>query len=80
MLKIKDSVPLTELEKFGFSYKEKENYYFIGFPFGGANISIGEKRIIDFDDEWWGEDFDLIDTLFDLIKADLVEKVENDGN
>ena len=80
MLKIKDSVALTELEKFAFSYKEKENYYFIGFPFGGANISIGENRIIDFDDEWWGEDFDLIDTLFDLIKADLVEKVEDDGN
>ena len=79
MLKIKNSVPLSELEKFGFSYKEKENYYFVGFPFGGANISIGEKRIIDFDDEWWGDDFDIIDSLFDLIKADLVEKVENDG-
>lgn len=77
MLKIKDSASLTELEKFGFS-KEKENYYFIGFPFGGANISIGEKRIIDFDDELCGEDFDLIDILFDLIKADLVEKVGNE--
>ena len=78
MLKIKDSVDLKELKKFGFSYKEKENYYFIGFPFGGTNISIGEKRIIDFDDEWWGDDFELIDTLYSLIKADLVEKVEND--
>lgn len=78
MLKIKDNINLKELEKFGFDYKEKEDYYFIGFPFGGANISIDEKRIIEFDDEWWGDAFDLIDTLYDLIKADLVEKVEND--
>ena len=78
MLKIKDSVQLTELEKFGFKYSKNYGYYYVGDECCGSSIYIDESRHIDFDDEWWGDDFDLIETLYELIKADLVEKVENE--
>ena len=72
MLKIKDSVPLSELKKFGFEYRY--GYYFVGEYFR-TNITINKDRKIEFEDEWWGGDFALLNYLFDLIKADLVEKV-----
>ena len=75
MLKIKDNVDLKELEKFGYIYKENE-------------ISHARKRYEladDFDVYIYIEDRILhfnrfnsnnqTDTLYDLIKADLVEKV-----
>ena len=34
-----------------------------------------EDRYIEFRNEWYGSDFELIDTIFDLIQAGLVEKV-----
>lgn len=78
MLKIKDSVSLSELKKFGFKYYEKGEFWYVEDYACCANISINKDRTIDFDDEWWGKDFQLLDYLFDLIKADLVEKVENE--
>ena len=78
MLKIKDNIELSELEKFGFELHKTHTYYLGNFPYG-TSIYIDYKRRIEFDDEWWGEDFDLIDILYDLIKADMVEKVES-GN
>lgn len=75
MLKIKDNIPLAELEKFGFE-KIGENWYQFGSGWE-AHITVRPDRKITFGDEWWGEDFDLIDILYDLIKADMVEKVEN---
>ena len=94
MLKIKDSVDLKELEKFGFKPKYDENTGRICAyqkkcekDVGGLLISIIEttsliriyrafkgKNI-----EWrinkYNDYFD-IDTLYDLIQAGLVEKVE----
>lgn len=74
MLKIKDSVDLKELEKFGFKYYEKGEYYFVGFPFGGAKLLVSKNRNIDFDYKWEDEDFELLQYLFDLIQAGIVEK------
>ena len=72
MLKIKDDVDLKELEKF--LYKTEYGYvnevgYFERIFIDKAN------RHINFCDEWYGDDFDLIDIIYDLISAGLVEKV-----
>ena len=81
MLKIKDNVNLEELKKFGFikyqNIKDGEYYYCI------CNIFIGNNKIILQDDgincckPKLELEFDEseIDILYDLIKADLVEKV-----
>lgn len=82
MLKIKDNVDLKELKKFGFityiNIDDGQEYYCI------CNIFIGEDKIIKQDDGI-NECFDMlehkfddteIEILYDLIKADLVEKVE----
>ena len=79
MLKIKDNVDLKELEKYGFVYKENE-------------ISGARKRYElsnDYDVYVYINDRILhfnrfncnnqTDTLYDLIKADLVEKVGDDN-
>lgn len=80
MLKIKDNVDLKELEKFGFKYVSSEyyDYYFLKRYLGNdeddricyqIGIDDREIRIVRLDGE-------LDTTLYDLIKADLVEKVE----
>lgn len=81
MLKIKDNVGLEELEKFGFEYHRM--IYVKEIPRGyddlvenkkiyveenSRNISIG-SGIFNIDME--------LDTIYDLIKADLVEKVDD---
>lgn len=81
MLKIKDSVDLKELKKFGFikyqSLDTGEWYYCICDLFIGKN-----KKILQDDgcNECRAVDYQLneqeIDVLYDLIKADMVEKVE----
>ena len=75
MLKIKDNIPLSELEKFGFA-KWGDNYK---KSVGRAEIIIWcELRIIETDVEiadYFIDDYN--DILYDLIKADMVEKVEN---
>lgn len=92
MLKIKDDVNLKELEKFGFKPKydedtgkikayekiKKEKKY-MGLGITRTTIK-GKIRIFRRTDiEWkinpYNEYID-VDTLYDLIKADLVEKVE----
>ena len=93
MLKIKDNVDLKELEKFGFKPKydedtgkikayekiKKEEEYIV---LGVTRTTIkGKIRIFRRTDiEWrinpYNEYFD-VDTLYDLIKADLVEKVSD---
>ena len=77
MLKIKDDVDLKELEKFGFRYDNKDNKYLLKnkFNFDMAEIipddwfqcrrSIGIYNCSD----------KALSILYDLIKADLVEKV-----
>lgn len=92
MLKIKDNVDLKELEKFGFKpkydedtgeikayekIKKKEEYMGVGITRTTIKSKIRFFRRTDI--EWrvnpYNELFD-VDTLYDLIKADLVEKVE----
>ncbi len=75
MLKIKDSVDLKELEKFGF-VEDDDWYCFKSTGYGEITIHIS-SRTINFEDEWYGSDFDKpMETFFDIIQAGLVEKVE----
>ena len=86
MLKIKDNVDLNELSKFGF---KKANEYAYGYYFknfyDGFRIAIckpnyyGHKDreiFIDTTEELYDVIDEYNDTIFDLIKADVVEKVE----
>lgn len=78
MLKIKDFVDLKELEKFGFKIKggmiwkpKKGTWEVIELrvdPNSRLIVSTGISDLF----------YTKEDTLFDLIKADLVEKVESD--
>lgn len=85
MLKIKDNVDLKELEKFGFYdslgiyQKNLETHFKGGFSFNDFMITvIKESRIIRYHANKEIETYNL-DTLYDLIKVDLVEKVEDKG-
>ena len=80
MLKIKDDVNLKELEKFGFTKEpmiyvkliEKGNEGFLKFQ---KYIYIDEKsRAISIQEGMFNVDKEL-ETIYDLIKADVVEKV-----
>jgi hypothetical protein len=73
MLKIKDGVDLKELENFGF-VKESYFWYFGNPIFDGISIVEDSKIIyMEIDRDY---ESPLYDTLFELIKADMVEKVE----
>lgn len=89
MLKIKDSVDLKELEKYDFSYDKSQKTYFkhiepdnlINFVFFqglGIELYIYEKdRIIKCYGGINAEDLKVNEEdIIDLIKADMVEKVE----
>ena len=76
MLKIKDNVDLKELEKFGFElceyvlfyeYHSKSDYK------DSIMINMKNKRLL-FYQNFNGKSYD---TLYDLIKAGLVEKVKD---
>jgi len=74
MLKIKDDVNLKELEKFGFTYHNKnEQFYNLDHL---ENCILIQDRIITFrvNEDNTYEDFNL-SVLYDLIKAELVEKI-----
>jgi len=87
MLKIKDNINLKELEKFGFttSKKVKDKYNFdtklVKAVFKSEDdfnaMTISNKRSIDLTDYF--ENINWLDTLYDLIKADLVEKVDDNN-
>ena len=82
MLKIKDNVDLKELEKFGFKYDEKMNYYYkqcLGtfnkfIVFTEEDIDSCKGQIVFYNDSAFNTTL-YLGTLYDLIKADLVEKV-----
>ena len=91
MLKIRDDVDLEELEKFGFKPKyDEDTGEIVAYQkivkekqYIGLNITLehikAKFRIFKFGANQWRinpykELFD-IDTLYDLIKANLVEKV-----
>jgi hypothetical protein len=74
MLKIKDNVDLKELEKFGFKYEyeyvteeQKSEFYYKN----GLYIFLGNRKL---DDDAYG--IRELETIYDLIKDGLVEKVE----
>lgn len=79
MLKIKDSVDLKTLERYGFIYKQEqknqyEHYAYISktendfYPVLRCYVYCQDRRI--------GVNTNNIDILFDLIQSGLVEKVE----
>lgn len=70
MLKIKDNVDLKELEKFGF--KKDKNIYYYKNIFDIIVLMIFDNRKISNPTD---DNGNLL--LYDLIKADLVEKVED---
>lgn len=81
MLKIKDNVNLKELEKFGFEKCEEERNY---WKYVFLNKYGDELQYwVDFDTriiEFASQDckiYKVDATLYDLIKADLVEKVDD---
>ena len=82
MLKIKNNVDLKELEKFGFKYDEEMNYYYkkcLGtfnkfIVFIEEDIDVCRGLIILHNNSEFTTTL-YLETLYDLIKADLVEKV-----
>lgn len=85
MLKIRDGIDLKELEKFGFVYKER---MVKPMPSWKSKEYNGYYKYFLLDNHYWfyidSETREIIpeiwdiDTLYDLIKAGLVEK--SDGN
>jgi hypothetical protein len=80
MLKIKDNVDLKELEKYGF--KRNSN-----FPDGWAMVKTYEKGKYYQEDIYVWNDrkiqvnaIDILDTIYDLIQAGLIDKVNGDEN
>lgn len=79
MLKIKDSVDLKELEKFGFKdmIDEGVNYYTKQFEFEGEFRAYWVERDTKIIEIETNTQMTVVldETIYDLIKADLVEKV-----
>ena len=84
MLKIKDNVDLKKLQDFGFNYNDKFKEYWKIICEGRRgqcfSITVKENRYL------WGfaegadgsgEESYIDNTLYDLIKADLVEKIDD---
>lgn len=81
MLKIKDNVDLKELEKYGF--KENSFYYskILDFEYYKVKISIEkDRKYLIIQNDYYDSDYACYvpSLIYNLIKADLVEKVESD--
>ena len=82
MLKIKDDVDLKELEKFGFEYDEDNNcYFYYGFTRADCKSEIriyiyNDTRVIATGFDEYVDPNKIYNKIYDLIKAGLVEKVE----
>lgn len=78
MIKIRDNVNLEELENYGFRYSLGEDWHYY---FDNISLSLGDKReiIIDFnsDDCCETEMMQLMSLLYDLIKDNIAEKVDD---
>ena len=82
MLKIKDNTDLKELEKYGFKYYRmlyiKDTIRYGGNLRENKKIYVEENsRNISMGIGLFNTDIEL-DSIYDLIKANLVEKVESD--
>ena len=80
MLKIKDEIDLKELEKFGFKLyeNEKSQYWFNnrGIEIKGDKVTrkgLCRRQISN--PHYFGHDKHTFDVLYDLIRAEMVEKV-----
>lgn len=90
MLRIKNDIDLKELEKFGFEYVEEDDdkdgkwHYWCPKNMTSMTIDVINElqpelvRIID--DGTFGFCKDDLDIIYDLIKADLIEKVKKNGD
>lgn len=74
MLKIKDNVDLKELEKYGFDIRQTEDEFDQLYAFDSNLFFYKDSKIIMIP---WNNQHTCLNTLYDLIKADLVEKVED---
>ena len=74
MLKIKDNVDLKKLEKFGFDLKQTKDKDDLIWGFDSDLLFYKDSRVIILP---WNNQNTALNTLYDLIKADLVEKVGN---
>lgn len=72
MLKIKDDIDLKELEKFGFNYKITTSFESVNYNNLICCNTLTRKLIIE---NFVGDE--ITEKLYDLIKADLVEKVDD---
>lgn len=86
MLKIKDSVDLKKLEKFGFRLSDDKTEYeqlIDGNWWDIRSVDIEDRCLVEYKEEigYWTftDDDELLEIIFDdLIKANLVEKVEDE--
>ena len=79
MLKIRDDVDLKELEKFGFEKVQEDDGYYYTKQYFVKDMSFNywineETRIIELENNYIFIKLD--NTLYDLIQAGLVEKIE----
>ena len=78
-LRIKDNVDLKELEKYGFEYNDYSGQYKIcERNIDGATyiyINVWNRKILFRQDK--SLDKECLNALYDLIKADLIEKAED---
>ena len=85
MLKIKDNVDLKELEKYGMQYNGGSECWCMEYTYCVLTIYDSDRKIsyntleAGFSDLW--KEYDKLNQqalgiIYDLIKADLVEKVE----
>lgn len=77
MLKIKDDVNLKELEKFGFHYNNDIGQYVLNLINEPLTINVWNRKINIYDYKTLTENI-LSNTLYDLITAGLVEKIEGE--
>lgn len=79
MLKIKDNVDLKELEKFGFNFDNYHNFYSKEVYMSDCRLVADADRVICYDNnsnaDMTYHSYQLLDEVFDLIQAGLVEKV-----
>ena len=73
MLKVKDNVDLKELEKYGFDLEQTKDEFDLIYGFDSNLLFYKDSKIIIFP---WNNQNTALDTLYDLIKADLIEKVD----
>lgn len=77
MLKIKDNIPLKELEKLGFEYEDFYDTYEFSVSASVMQVKKDRRLTLEGDvfDEKEGTQY--LNVIYSLIKADMVEKVED---